>query len=214
MVSLILPFATVDPRRQQIFDWVLERWHRLFPDWEIIVGSDDEEPFNRSRARNNAFLVSTGDLIIVSDADTITTPQNIQQAVDLIEGLNRPWVVAHDIYYSLTESFTDRLLREEPDMDLGDMQSWTSNWRMVNKSEAGVLVMPREAYEAVGGYDERYKGWGYEDNAFCHKLDRIWGKHARTQGPMLHLWHDPGENFNQPYIAHNLDLFEETKRAF
>lgn len=214
MVSLLIPFATVDPRRQQIFDWVLARWHALFPEWEIVIGEDDPEDFNRSRARNNAFEQSTGDLIVISDADTATTASNIQRAVDLIQGLQRPWAIAHDIYYSLTEDFTNRVLAADPGIDLDDLGPWKSNWRMMDKSEAGVLVMPREAYEAVGGYDERFKGWGYEDNAFCHKLNRMWGQYARTQGPMLHLWHDPGLAFDQPDIGHNLDLFEELRHAF
>lgn len=210
MVSLIIPFATADPRRQMIFDWVYDRWHSMFPDWEIVVAGGSLEDFNRSRARNRAFEFATGDLIVVSDADTITTPDNIRQAVSLVEN-GRPWVIAHNTYYSLTETFTNWLLEKDPSVDIANVCPWDSNWRMVNKSEAGVLVMPRAAYEAVGGYDERFKGWGWEDSAFAQRMNRVCGHYLRTSGPVLHLWHDPGLNFDQPDIKYNEMLFERAR---
>jgi predicted glycosyltransferase involved in capsule biosynthesis len=82
---------------------------------------------------------------------------------------------------------------------------------MRNKSQAGVLVMPREAYEAVEGYDERFKIWGYEDNAFAEKLNKKWCPALRTSGDVVHLWHARGLDFDHPDIDVNRKLFEEIR---
>ena len=50
-------------------------------------------------------------------------------------------------------------------------------------------IMPREAFEAVGGWDERFRGWGGEDYAFARALDTLWGPHKNTANDILHLWH-------------------------
>lgn len=211
MISLLIPFGSNDKRRREIFLWVLARWQCLHPDLEICLGSSDLDNFNRSEARNRAFDMSTGDLLVISDADTFTTPDNVEAAIQMVEA-GVPWVIAHHTYYSLAEPFTDQLLHGPPDVAMHP-SIWVSNWKMVQKSQAGVLVMPRDAFERAGGYDERFQGWGYEDNAFAVRLDREWGQNERTSGNMFHLWHDPGENFSQPHIKENERLLEETKNA-
>lgn len=210
MISLIIPFGSTDPRRQQIFSWVLNRWEALFPDWEICLGSSDLDNFNRSAARNRAFEMSSGDIIVISDADTITTPENVNAAIDMVAD-DTPWVIAHNVYYSLTEEATTNFLAADPAVDLTRF-AWTAHWKMAQRSQAGVLVMPREAFWQVG-YDERFQGWGYEDNAFAETMDHVWGKHQRTRGDMLHLWHDPGENFKQPHIKYNEKLLQDIRNG-
>jgi hypothetical protein len=46
----------------------------------------------------------------------------------------------------------------------------------------------RERYRAVGGHDERYRGWGDEDNEFHRQLASSGGV-RRLPARMLHLWH-------------------------
>lgn len=211
-VSLLLPFASMDPRRIQIYAWVLARWMTLFPEWQICIGVDDPENFNRSRARNNAFMKADGDILVITDADTATTPGNVTQAIETVKR-TRGWVIAHQTYYSLNETYTDYLLERPPNVGLeAGLSSSKYNWVMNSRSEAGVLVMPREAYETVEGYDERFQDWGYEDNAFATKLRQKWGEPQRTTGSVIHLWHDPGLNFDQPHIKENEALLEEIRR--
>jgi predicted glycosyltransferase involved in capsule biosynthesis len=58
-----------------------------------------------------------------------------------------------------------------------------------------VLGVRRSAFEAAGGLDERYEGWGYEDTAFLDALTRTHQNGQRgTMGPsgyvLRELWHD------------------------
>lgn len=211
MISLLIPFASADPIRTKIFEWVHLRWQRLFPEWEIVLGESDTGDFNRSQARNAAFAASTGDIIVLSDADTACNPTIALNAIAAVES-GAPWIIAHDRYYSLTKEYTRWLIRQPPENRL--VQPFEYDWVMKEKSQAGVIVMPREAWEAIGGYNEDFKGWGYEDNEFAVRLDRKWGEHERIKGSMVHLWHPRGDaDFDQPHIRYNEDLYYQTVRA-
>ena len=59
----------------------------------------------------------------------------------------------------------------------------------------GLLVITHEAWDTVGGFDESFIGWGYEDSAMTMSLMRA-GLWERLPGECWHLWH-PGED-NKP----------------
>jgi predicted glycosyltransferase involved in capsule biosynthesis len=82
-------------------------------------------------------------------------------------------------------------------------------------SWAGLLVLSREAWEKVGGYDEAFIGWGYEDNAFQASLDRRVGHFDRVDGFVVHLWHPAPveECFGQPHIKDNQARYEKYRRG-
>lgn len=219
VVSLLIPYGFDDPRREEIFMWTLTRWRHHFPDWQACLAVDPywqemggRDTYNRSRARNRAFQKADGDILVLADADTACNKENVEQAVYIARTTNA-WVIAHRTYYSLNEETTDELLQKPADTPL-TVKPLSYDWKMLNKSEAGVLVMPREAFEAVEGYDERFAGWGYEDNAFAETLKQKWGPPQRTPGDMFHLWHPRGEDtndpatFEQPYIKENEALLE------
>lgn len=209
-ISLLIPHGFTDKRRHEIFLWTTTRWMRQFPDFQICYGHDDPQNYNRSRARNKAFKQSDGDILILTDSDTATTAHNVLDAIELCQRTSA-WVIAHRLYYSLDKEYTDFLLRSDPECII-NANAFNSNWVMKERSEAGVIVLPREAWTTVEGYDEEFKGWGYEDNAFAAKLTQKWSDPLRTTGTVAHLWHDPGENFQQPHIEHNRSLLEEIKQ--
>ena len=51
------------------------------------------------------------------------------------------------------------------------------------------MIFPREALDAIGGWDERFRGWGGEDVAFLRALDTLFGKHKTSNNAIFHLWH-------------------------
>lgn len=75
--------------------------------------------------------------------------------------------------------------------------------------------MRRDAFAALGGWDERFRGWGGEDDALTHRIER--SRLACTEldtAAALHLWHPrPNETtFGQPHYADNHRLVEEYPR--
>src|SRR5690606_6432787 len=142
-------------------------------------------------------------------------PAFVSGAIDLVKG-GAPWVIAYDVnlYYNLSMWATERYLRLSPAVQIsipkiGEYDHKITSW-------AGMLVMTREAFVEVGGYDERFMGWGYEDNAFAEAADCILGKHRRVlNGYAVHLYHPvPVDGaFAQPNIEYNRRLYSRYSKA-
>lgn len=211
-ISLLMPTGFTDKRRHQIYLWTMDRWKKQFPDWQFCEGHSSPLNYNRSQARNDAYRQAGGEVLVITDADCFTSKGNVHEALELVLSSRAAWVIAHHTYYSLTREFSDRVLELPPDAPVDGLFQ-NSDWKMVDKSDAGVLVMMRDAYEAVKGYDERFNGWGYEDNAFASKLRKFWGPSQRTRGEVAHLWHSRGLDFEQPFIKYNEQLYAEIKAA-
>ena len=218
MLSVLFPYRCDDGPRDRLFGWVLAWWQVNFPEAEICVGRNFEHPFNRGAARNAAFDQSTGSVLIVADADTVPTAQGVKDAIaEVVSTKCWSFPYAEDRYYNLTQAHTETVLHVPPSDTAaikfphepaeGQYDHKITSW-------AGCLIMPREAWEAVDGYDERFRGWGYEDDSFRMSLDMLWGSHRRQDSYVCHLFHERGDaDFNQPHIQHNRDLYNRYRRA-
>jgi hypothetical protein len=209
-ISIVLPYTSSDGRRQRICDWVCERWRRLLPDAEILIGESRSADFSRSEACNAAAARATGSILLVTDADVACNLEMITEGIERVRGGDAPWVVAHTVYHALTEPFSDALLGRAPETRFEPPYEGVS----ATTSEAGVLILTRTTYERAGGYDERFIGWGYEDRAFAAVVNSVVGRYGRVVGDMLHFWHEPGLAMRQPHIAHNERLYHETVAGY
>lgn len=80
----------------------------------------------------------------------------------------------------------------------------------------GSVVLRRDVFAALGGWDERFRGWGGEDDALSHRIER--SRIACTEldtTAALHLWHPrPAEaTFGQPHYPDNRRLLEDYARC-
>lgn len=212
MISILFPYRGDDGPRDRLFGYVLRWYQHYFPEAQIVVGRNFDQPFNRGAARNDAFEQSSGSVLIVADADTVPTAAGVRSGIaDVVA--EQCWVIpyAEKRYYNLTKEATENVLK----LHVGEQPSEPVEGHYDHKitSWAGCLILPREAWEKVGGYDERFKGWGGEDNAFQLKLDNLWGPHRREDSYCCHLWHPvpAGTTFDQPHWPSNASLLRRYK---
>ncbi len=213
MMSVLFPYRGDDGPRDVLFGWVLRWWQHHFPEAEICVGRNFDSGFNRSKARNDAFAQSTGAILCVADADTVPTAEGVRAAIAEVVA-TKCWSIpyAEERYYNLCETITQEILQlpsSTPPVEpvYGEYDHKITSW-------AGCLVLPREAWETVGGYDERFVGWAFEDNAVMLALDTLWGPHRRQGSYVVHLWHPRFDlDFDHPYIEHNKQLFSQYRNA-
>lgn len=216
-LSIIMPFSGPDyfEERWGNYMWLRDRYDALLPDNEIVIGFNEDEPFNRAAARNSAMRASTGDLLLFADADTVFHPEQIYAAIDLIDN-GAPWVVAYGLgrYYNLSEKASKDVRASAAGAVIPEPTD-PNDWEHKIDSWAGLLVVPRAACQGVGGYDERFIGWGYEDNAFRSALDHHVGVHQRVDHYALHLWHPSSEQecFAQPHIDRNRELCRQYEQG-
>jgi hypothetical protein len=210
MIPVIIPWdvSTLDPHREKNFSYV-RQWWRESGDFTVITGLS--EPFQRSVARNNGFLYATHgvpglDVVVFADADTLVSLDAVRECVERVRA-GEPWGLPFTEYYNRTERDTETVLSQSnANASLETPVEWE---HLIMDCVSGVLVVPISAVVHVRGYDHRFQGWGYEDNAFRLSLDKVVGPHFRVKGEAHHLWHPRGEDFNQPLIQFNQHMHQK-----
>lgn len=73
----------------------------------------------------------------------------------------------------------------------------------------GMFAIRHDAFFHVGGWDERFVGWGGEDNALASKLERARVPIRVSPGVALHLWHERADaQLDMAIYRNNLALLD------
>lgn len=210
--DVIIPYRPVTEDRERIWEWIHERWTRSFPEANIIVCDSGDEVFSRSRSRNQGAMLAETDVFVCADADTVPMRAFLLGAVEVAE--QDAWCIGYGPfdYYNLNAEETERYLSLSPMCEVRRPQINEYDFKL--KSWAGMIAVPRSAFEQIGGYDERFVGWGHEDVAFRLKLDNEFGNHARiADGYTVHFHHTREEaQFDTAVEKANRELFEREYR--
>ena len=199
-VSVLVPFRP-DPsgERTRIWQWNERRWRHFFPDWEIVVRSDRGDgtgPFNEGEALNYAARAATGDVFVITESETAFC-YHVDLAAPvgylLAGATNGSAWFAPLAYHMLSQTQTEWVLAGDPaanivyDQDALIDEPFLRSW--YSESVSPPIVLTREAFETVGGYEERYPGWGWIDKVMAVCLDTLWAPMERFPGACYHLEH-------------------------
>lgn len=180
-VRICVPWAPDNGHRDRLWEYCFQRWLAFDLGWPIVIGSNADEPLNRSRARNDAAR-GDWDVAVFTDADNLpATADQVVRAV-MRAATDRCQVFAHDLRIGLDERTTDELLAGE--IDLPDQGA-----EMDHNTFSGVWAISRGLWDRLGGFDERFTGWGFEDLSFMYAAETLSGTVARIPGTLYHLWH-------------------------
>ena len=210
-LSVIIPWSPYSSlRRVKILNWILSRYECQMPEVEVVMGKHcaDGAFFNRSLARNNGVNRSSRDILLIADGDTIPERETIEMAIDKLT--EAPWVIpyADDQYYNINIESSDKILAGNPCVSIGSF-----GWDHKLMSWAGLLLIKTDDFHKIGGYDERFVGWGWEDLAFRVTADNVLGKYHRSPGRALHLWHERDDAlFGTSEELANRTLFDKEYR--
>lgn len=145
-------------------------------------GISELHPASPGAARNYGAAHTTEDMLVFNDADTICPPAQIREAVRLAG--ERPGLVfAYDLYVRVGERGSRAYLAGG-----GPIEGCGSDQEIFNSGSMGCVAISRACFEQVGGFDESYQGWGYEDLDFAQRCGALW-PNRRVSGPVYHLWH-------------------------
>jgi len=189
-VSIIIPFQTDHGPREEAFEWIKRYYATVMPDAELCLGLYNGSEINKAKAVNQAATKATKDIFVIADADIVYDPEIIINAIELLK--EAAWVVPFTEIYDIPKQATKYLLRKQPKwpLSVGIDECIKVNW--IYEGFAGKLnVIPRANFEAAGGFDERFIGWGGEDDAFSHAVNTLCGKFVNCEGRLFHLWHPP-----------------------
>lgn len=186
-VVVLVPNRPDGGERDTLWEFARTRWARDFPDWPIVEGVGHVEgPFNRASAVNEAAGVAgEWDVAVIIDADVVASVEPIRAAVALAYATDGP-VLAYHERVQLNRHGTQRILNEYN----GDWKHYRESASFTSVSSA--VVVSRDLWDQVGGFDEMFDGWGWEDNAFIYACETVSELPlTRIASTLYHLWHRP-----------------------
>jgi mannosyltransferase OCH1-like enzyme len=218
-ISIIIPFRTDNGGyRDKNFNFIANQCQRLFPEAELIQGEDKSGDVNfcRGHAINDGVKYSTGDILIFWDAEIITTRENIEDAISRLP--DSPFIIPFGRVVNLTEQISKKILsgrqvttkemRNSFDV-IRNIRVGESQWG--DKLAGGLQIMTKELFKKVGGYDERFTGWGWEDTVFCWKIQQELGDYEiLPESWVYHLYHPQ----NNPLNVENYNLAQKLKEEW
>lgn len=187
VVRYVVPWRPDHGHRDRLWEWC-ESWWRTCGIEPFTTGSPPGR-FNRGAAINAGAAVAGWDVLVVLDADVFTSAGQINDAVALAEESQR-LTFAFDRYVGLHPWGTDKVMG-------GEKVSPGHALRMSRFHESSALAVPRAVWETVGGFDERFVGWGQDDVAFTAACRILTGDPMRVAGDVYHLYHPPAQEKNR-----------------
>lgn len=231
-MSYIITHRSSSPDREANLYTVTNFLVQNVPEIEIIVVEQDSQPsplflpstvkhifakndglFNRSWGFNIGYRKASHDAIAFGDNDIILPPEAIRESSKLClkHGTISPY--SRTKLLDLTQEYTKKL-----SMLCRIPEELHGTWRIAPYA-GGVLFMSKEAFKTVGGWEERIRGWGGEDDHMTIKIVKLVGRCQELQDSYaLHLYHQLSNLYMHqdiksinPHYLKNLDLIESIK---
>lgn len=204
-VTVAVPFRGGRLDREIHADYVTARLRQMLPDAEhLLVDSPGE--FSRAAARNEAVRQAASDVVVLCDADTLPEPEPLRDAVAGAAGdgrLHLPYTRFRGLSPEGTLAVYAR------GVDPLDAPVEDESMRPIG----GVWVIRADAWWAAGGMDERFRRWGFEDDAFWAAAGCLLGAPVRHEGTITHLHHaSAADTRTQAYRA-NRARYQQYARA-
>ncbi len=164
-----------------------------------------DEGFRLARIRNQSILKSTGDILIFIDGDSLAHPQALLAHAKRC----RPGFASAGARCFLTEEESDAVLDGTKDpIQLGQLASnreaWRRRrryfeglfhryigWKIRPKLIGGNCAIHRRDLERINGFDQRFEGWGLEDDDLSRRLRKSGVKvlDSTLDSLVSHLFH-------------------------
>ncbi|WP_373601534.1 galactosyltransferase-related protein [Paraclostridium bifermentans] len=186
-VSILVPHRNGEFYRDRNWKYLKNIYNCLIPDAEICLGDTSSIPYSKSEAVNNAFKKATREILVIMDSDILIDIESLNTAISIVDKYK--FILPYNKLVRLDEKSTEKILNKEllniEDIDISNNSIIKEESRMVG----GIYVTTKEVYKNIGGFDERFRGWGGEDDAVLSCVKYIYGKYHRLDNILYHLYH-------------------------
>ena len=188
------------------------REHALAIGGVLSFVTQEHKGFRLAQLRNLAVRSARGDYLVFLDGDCV--PHDDFVAGHELVRQPRRFAVGGRCYLGRAPS---EALRVEQVRKLGiapfvpakerrrlrrvRRRDWIYNalgWKNRPKMIGANFAVHRSDYVAVNGFDNRYVGWGFEDEDFARRLERMGIRRVSAVGEAkaVHIWHEPVPSFH------------------
>lgn len=204
-VGIVIPLR-LTPERERAFYYVYDWLVNEFVDIPIYISDSDGERFNVSEARNRGCLhaINDGvDILMVIDADTIVANRN---------KLNEAFQLATLGVASMTKGYVRLGEQETEDIFAGGkIKRKNFDGGVLKNTPGGVWVLSVEVFQQLNGWDERFIGWGYEDNSLLRAYRKIYGKKIHRINTIVLSFSHKTRDFTVDSYLKNQEKYEQYK---
>lgn len=211
---LLLTLQSIAAQREVSFECIVVEQSSLpqvkghLPSWVRYVHTPmgyADMPYSRAWAFNVGARVARGEVLVLHDNDMLVPADYAKEVITRCGNGYEVMNLKRFIFYLSEVDSSAVLSAKEP------LAARRPETVVQNLEAGGSLAIRREAYFAIGGFDESFVGWGGEDNEFWERAAtrRVW---PYAYMPIVHLWHAPqtGKVASERSTA---NLFEELSRV-
>ena len=197
-LSIIMTFKSDNGGyKDKHLKFIQEYYNKNLPNAELIIQYDNESDmskkwldFNKSKQLNLGVQRATRNNLLITDIDMIISVADIVKAYEEI--IIKKFILMAGILVELDQTTTDIIFEQGLLYNINELD-YTKFTHHINKDTQanGCYMTTKALYNACGGHDERFVGWGSEDAQFilCAVTmnDR---KIYRSKGLVYHMYHE------------------------
>lgn len=194
MIPVLVAWRSDSGHRQHLWDHLQQQhWATVHGRYRIFEGASPPGAFNRSAAINRAArLAGDWDIAVIADADAWVPISQLDEAVHVARDTGRLTAAFRQVI-ELTPACTASIVTNGSlDLSTFGVERVRTEQEPLNVQSL-MVVIPRALWDNVGGMDEKFIGYGGEDNALYHSCRILAGEPHRVNGSVFHLWHTPAE---------------------
>lgn len=144
--------------------------------------------YNKSKALNYGAIKANTKYLIFNDCDIVMEEYTYNFCLKYLKEFEMvsPYSMCFDLSIPETDKFYLTPIVKVP---LGRKPREGSFNPEYTNISGGCMMIRRDSFWSIGGWDEEFSGWGGEDDAFNHKIKKCL-KYKVFNNICLHLWHE------------------------
>ncbi|KAA0593723.1 tetratricopeptide (TPR) repeat protein [Azospirillum lipoferum] len=174
----------------------------------IHLTGNDSPYTHKAKQINVMAAAATTPVLVVQDTDVLVEPTQYVLAQQAVHGGAALACPFNGLFFDIGPDFVPGVERTLAvnQIDLFDPR----NEMLYKNSYGGSVFFARRVFDRLGGFNEAFVSWGWEDFEIFRRLEILGERVERTLGPLLHLSHARSTNsvIENPWYAHNTAEYE------
>ncbi len=173
-VAVVIPWRS-HPSRVEAFEKLVKFFEVNHPDFLVIPSDGGGDEFSLSKSRNDGAkkaIAQGAEVVIFNDADFFAMPEAITRAVSYASEHNEI-VAPYTQYFQHRNAKETRIFLKKLDYNLKlgtgfppPTISEKDNLPRKLWPCSGCIIVPKDIFLELGGFEEKIVGWGPEDQVF------------------------------------------------
>ena len=168
----------------------------------ILEDSSGSGLLNKCKLCNHAAKIAKGMFLLFNDSDIYFDYKMLVTKMDILKPIIKPFKFFVKLNKEQSKEFVDpkkRTARIDPNNNI-----------TIKELGAGSIIIRKDTFESVRGYNESFVGWGFEDREFALRISKLFNVYEIFESIGVHLYHTHFTNLD--YLNNNSKLFRNAEK--